>query len=228
MTDITVSGASASASPRASGLYRAVWKWHFFAALFVLPFMAMLSLTGGIYLFDRHIEEIIYDDRLNVTPAGQAASFDVQSALVEAHFEGGRIRSFLLPADETRTTVFEVQDADLVRSYVWVSPYGPTILATEERDSTLMQMVRSFHGELLLGSTGTKVVELAAHWTVVLLITGIYLWWPRGNRSLTRALWPDFSQKGRALWRDVHRTIGIFAAILITPILISGLPWTDV
>lgn len=228
MTDITVSGASASASPRASGLYRAVWKWHFFAALFVLPFMAMLSLTGGIYLFDRQIEEVIYQDRLNVTPAGEAASFEAQSALVEAELDGGRIRSFLLPADETRATVFEVQDADRVRSYVWVSPHGPTILATEERDSTLMRMVRKFHGELLLGSTGTKVVELAAHWTVVLLITGVYLWWPRGSRSLARALWPDFPHKGRAFWRDIHRTVGIFAALLITPILISGLPWTDV
>ncbi len=35
---------SSSAAPLTdAGLYRLVWKWHFLAALFVLPFMAMLS-----------------------------------------------------------------------------------------------------------------------------------------------------------------------------------------
>ena len=37
-------------------LYRLVWKWHFLASLYVLPFMAMLCLTGGIYLFKPQIE----------------------------------------------------------------------------------------------------------------------------------------------------------------------------
>ena len=28
-----------------------LWKWHFIAGLISLPFVALLAITGGIYLF---------------------------------------------------------------------------------------------------------------------------------------------------------------------------------
>ena len=33
-----------------SGAYRAVWRWHFYAGVFVMPFLMLLALTGAIYL----------------------------------------------------------------------------------------------------------------------------------------------------------------------------------
>ncbi|RYY51963.1 MAG: PepSY domain-containing protein, partial [Comamonadaceae bacterium] len=38
-----------AASP-VSGLYRRVWRWHFYAGLVCLPFLALLALTGALYL----------------------------------------------------------------------------------------------------------------------------------------------------------------------------------
>jgi len=37
-------------------LYRAVWRWHFCAGLLALPFLLLLSITGGLYLFKPEIE----------------------------------------------------------------------------------------------------------------------------------------------------------------------------
>ena len=34
-----------------SGWYRRIWRWHFYAGLIALPFVALLSVTGMIYLF---------------------------------------------------------------------------------------------------------------------------------------------------------------------------------
>ena len=31
--------------------YKLAWRWHFYAGLFVIPFMILLSITGIIYLF---------------------------------------------------------------------------------------------------------------------------------------------------------------------------------
>lgn len=60
-----------------------------------------------------------------------------------------------------------------------------------------------------------------------MFVTGLYLWWPRGQRSLSKALSPP-SGKGRSWWRETHLFTGFFAAVLVVPILITGLPWTDV
>ena len=40
----------AAGNPPAA-LYRTIWRWHFYAGLFVLPFILILSVTGSIYLF---------------------------------------------------------------------------------------------------------------------------------------------------------------------------------
>ena len=36
--------------------YRTIWRWHFYAGLFVLPFVFILSVTGAIYLFKPQID----------------------------------------------------------------------------------------------------------------------------------------------------------------------------
>ena len=43
MTDTT--------APALSSPYRAVWRWHFYAGLLVLPFLMLMALTGALYLF---------------------------------------------------------------------------------------------------------------------------------------------------------------------------------
>jgi hypothetical protein len=46
-----MSRTSARSSRDASDLYRAVWRWHFYAGLIAIPFLISLAVTGGLYLF---------------------------------------------------------------------------------------------------------------------------------------------------------------------------------
>ena len=36
---------------QAGGFYSSVWRWHFYAGLFCIPFVIWLALTGTIYLW---------------------------------------------------------------------------------------------------------------------------------------------------------------------------------
>ncbi|MGC6529291.1 MAG: PepSY domain-containing protein [Paracoccaceae bacterium] len=78
MTVVTQQSSSAAPLTDAS-LYRLVWKWHFLAALFVLPFMAMLSLTGGVYLYKDQINNWLYSDRLYISPKTLHFQFKLKS-----------------------------------------------------------------------------------------------------------------------------------------------------
>jgi uncharacterized iron-regulated membrane protein len=62
----------------------------------------------------------------------------------------------------------------------FVSPQG-RLLGSIRPDSRIIAIDRSIHGQLLLGRRGSWVVELAASWAIVLIVTGLYLWWPRGR-----------------------------------------------
>ena len=228
MTDATV-----SAQPRVKttggAFYRLVWKWHFLASLYVLPFMMMLAFTGGVYLYKPHIEGWLYADQMNIEDAGTPLRYEMQ--LVNLHADPGitRLRGVTNYDNPTRSTMVEFDDADGVRSIAWINPYTGEVLGHTERDAMPMQMLRKFHGELLLGNVGTKFVELAAHWAIVMFITGAYLWWPRGQRTLRDAVsLPQGPMKKRGFWRETHLFTGLLAIVLVVPMIFAGLPWTDV
>ena len=79
------------------------------------------------------------------------------------------------------------------------------------------------HGNLLIGRVGGWLVELAASWAIVMIVTGLYLAWPRG-RGLAGVVWP----RARAGLRDLHAVTGFWVAGLALVLLVSGLPWTSV
>lgn len=227
MTDFPLEGQGQREIARGGTLYRMVWKWHFLASLYVLPFMLLLSLTGGIYLYKPQIEAWLYADRTHVAvPAGaEALSLEDQAALLEAK----RLRGITVSAAADRSTMIEYDSAEGVRSIAWVDPYEGEILGSVPRDDMAMRVMKKLHGELLLGDIGTKFVELAAHWAIVMFVTGMILWWPRGARRLREALsLPKGSPKARSWWRETHLFTGLLATVLIVPLLITGLPWTDV
>ena len=52
-------------------LYFAAWRWHFFAGLYVIPFVLMLAFSGFfIMVFTTYLPE--YGDRIAVEAAGEA------------------------------------------------------------------------------------------------------------------------------------------------------------
>ncbi|HEX5391451.1 MAG TPA: PepSY domain-containing protein, partial [Burkholderiaceae bacterium] len=56
-----------------SALYRRVWRWHFYAGLICLPFLALMAVTGGLYVFKAPIESLVYASLRTVdSPPGDA------------------------------------------------------------------------------------------------------------------------------------------------------------
>jgi hypothetical protein len=75
---MTAGGAESAESPRPDGaVYRAVWRWHFYAGLLCLPVLVLMAVTGGLYLFNKEIEGLVYRDLLRVP----AASANLETAL---------------------------------------------------------------------------------------------------------------------------------------------------
>jgi uncharacterized iron-regulated membrane protein len=87
--------------------------------------------------------------------------------------------------------------------------------------------VRTIHSELLAGRTGSILIELAASWAIIMLITGLYLWWPRESSRPAGVLYPRCAGR-RVFWRDLHAVTGIWVSRFAMFLLITALPWTTV
>ncbi|KAF1011298.1 MAG: hypothetical protein GAK32_00950 [Pseudomonas fluorescens] len=204
--------------------YNLAWRWHFYAGLFVAPFMVLLALTGIVYLFKPQLDPLMYGDLLKVPAAEQALSADELLQRAQTAYPHGKISKYLPPADANASAQFVMHEdgRDLT---VFVDPYRGTVLGTQDAKNNLQAIARALHGELLIGKTGDRLVELAAGWGVMLVISGLYLWWPRG-KTFAGILWPRLGSRGRLFWRDLHAVAGFWGAGFLLVMLLSGMTWT--
>jgi len=215
--------------PRTERWYRAVWRWHFYAGLFCLPFVLWLSLTGGIYLFKPQIEGLLYAPYRDVA-SGTAPLLapETIAARAVAAVPGAMLHKYVLPeAPGDAVQVLVGKGADDVR--VWVHPQTGQVLHKIAEQDRLMRVVFRLHGELLAGDRGSALVETAACWTIVMLLSGLFLWWPRQNGGkLAGVLYPRLRRGRATFWRDIHTVTGLWVSLGALFLILSGLPWAKV
>ncbi|GAB5349171.1 PepSY-associated TM helix domain-containing protein [Alteriqipengyuania sp. 357] len=216
--------ATGTPTARQERWYRSVWRWHFYAGLFTVPFVLWLSATGAIYLFKPQVESWIdrpYDS-LEVTNTPLAPSALVDKA--EGAVPGSVLHRFILreEADDAQRIVVGV-GADETRAYL--HPDTGEVLKTVGEQDRFMRVIFRLHGELTMGRWGSTLVELAASWTIVMLLTGLFLWWPRDAKGLGGVLYPRLSRTGRNWWKDVHAVTGVWVALFAAALIFTGLPW---
>ena len=202
--------------------YRTIWRWHFYAGLFVLPFILILSLSGSIYLFKPQIDRWEERNYRGLSLEG-AVSADRQLEVAQTAYPQGSFHHYRMPEHAGDAAMIQLGLPGGALTDVFVSPQGQ-ILGTLDPTERIPNVIATFHGSLLLGDWGDRLVELAASWTIVMILTGLYLWWPRPFRA-GGTLWPRFSLKGRALMKDLHRVTGFWIAGFVLAMLVSGLPW---
>jgi len=211
-----------------AGWYNAVWRWHFYAGLLTMPFVLWLTVTGTIYLWKPQIEAMLEHRFETIEAVGprESAGRQVEAAL--AVVPGGTLAKYQLPQTPHSAARILIRRSDAKTERVWVNPYTAEVMHHVRDDRRLMPMIADLHGKLGTGWTGwgSHVVEIAACWTVTMLLTGLYLWWPRGGRSLAGVLWPRMRGGGRRFWRDLHASVGIWAALLGLFLIATGLPWS--
>lgn len=210
-----------------AGLYRTIWRCHFYAGLFVVPFILMLSVTGAIYLFkpdlDRWQERTWHD----LPPVAAPVSGDARIAAALAAVPGASFTHYRLPEQPGDAAVIHVglPDGKGMRD-VAVAADG-RVIGIADPEVKLSAQIARFHGSLMLGLPGRLLVELAASWAIVMVLTGLYLWWPRGT-GLAGVVWPRLHRGGRAALRDLHAVTGFWVSGLALILLLTALPWTDV
>lgn len=217
---------SSASSGRA--FYQRVWRWHFFAGIFVIPFAIILALSGSIYLFKAEIEGTIEADINTRAVIGEEPmSADALFERARGSYPGAALRQFILAKENDPTIEMLIRLPDGTDRLLWVDAANGNILHSVDPADRLMTFVADIHGTLLTGENGSLVVELAASWMILLIVTGLYLGWPRG-KSWSAVLVPSFRGGTRQAWKNLHISVGVWASALILALLISGLPWTGV
>jgi uncharacterized iron-regulated membrane protein len=204
----------------ATQLYGLIWRWHFFAGVAAVPILLVISLTGALYVFQPELEAWTHPELNHVTPSGPRRSLDdIVAAVPRCSPSGATV-------DERPDRPVVVYCAGKDDQTYYVDPYRAELLGEQTWKRTFFGVVFALHWELLLGDPGRIAIEWATSWTLLLALSGLALWWPRGSRRTGGVLWPRRRLQGRPWLRDLHAVIGAWFAPVVCVIAISGLFWT--
>lgn len=216
---------------------------HFMAGLLVAPFLAVLALTGLAYAFSPQINDVLYGDKLYVeaqTGSPRPLSEQVEAALA-AHPEA-HVTSVIPADDPDRTAQVVLGGIEGLRQTgnpfssesltVYVDPYTGGVngeLVTVDNRPPAQVWLREFHGNLHLGELGRLYSEFVASWLPFIVLGGLVLWLSKRarGRSLRTVLVPSFTAKGRARNRSWHGVLGLWLAVGLLGISITGLTWSN-
>jgi uncharacterized iron-regulated membrane protein len=214
-----------SAPPAVGDLYRAVWRWHFYAGLLVLPFMITLALTGGLYLFHNELDDWYHADlrRVQVRQAPHLPPTALVASAQDA--VPGTALKYLDPVDAGASAEITI-GTDRGKTVVYVDPYDGTVLGAMPDRSTLMWTVRKLHSFKYFGTYARYLIEITAGWAIILVASGIWLWWPRGQQGGVISV--RGTPQRRVFWRDLHAVTGLFAGAFILFLAVTGMPWSGV
>ena len=192
----------------AKSIYFMTWRWHYYAGLFVIPFMLILSLSGLVMLFDDEIELARYEAILQVSPQEQPVPVSTQLETVKQTYPDLNVTQFVPAKTSDIANRFSIQNQEGSSLIVAVNPYTGAVQGTIDRSDSIYELMNSIHGTLLIGDLGDRLIEIAASLGILLLVSGLYLWLPRDNACRAGFMKIRLGNGTRILMRDLHANLG--------------------
>lgn len=192
---------------------RTALSWlHLWVGLTAGTLFAVLGLSGAVLVFHGDLLQWQHPQL-----AGHEVRTDgeVLAAILER--EGPRgLRSIQLPDASMPTFVGFYEDG---RRGHFAPEDGATLLL-RSTDDDLLLWLHELHVHLLGGDAGKELVGVVGWIALALLLTGLYLWWPKWGRMLAHLRM--YSGPPVRRWLTWHRATGVLLLPVVLLLVLTG------
>ena len=206
-------------------------KIHLWLSIPVGLIVSLICITGAILVFETELSETFNSSRYFVNEVkGEPLTLDVLLEKVQKELpDSASIASVQVPSEMHKT--YRIGLDRPARSSVYVNPYTAEIVDKEyDAQGSFFAKVRALHRWLLLQgdsrSVGKNIVGISTLIFVIILISGIIVWLPNRKSVLKRRLKIRFRKGWRRFWYDFHLAAGIYVAIILLVLALTGLTWS--
>ena len=183
---------------------RWIFRVHLWCGALAGVFFVVLGLSGSVLAFEAPLDRLLHAKLSYVVPSQHALPLDAILRSIKMSF----------PSDDVVAVTFAPSpklswEVALPSGIVYVNPYTGQVLGQRQRGQTILGLAGEIHVRLATGTIGATIIRWSNLMALLLLISGVGLWWP--NRRI-RFGGLDGSRRS---WSDLHQAIGaIFFSFL--------------
>ncbi len=201
------------------------------------------GLTGCIYVFYEEISHWAYQDRLTVAiPENpEKLSIEAMKAIASTAVPAGiKLSRIAIPAEEgcsyhfifdkTNKHAWSYSKYKEFYQTIFINPYTGEIIKVENTKWEFFNVILWLHMTLLTGySLGGTIVKWSVYGFIVLLLSGLILWWPWKRKKKGSYFWFQWKPKtnGKRKNYDLHRIPGFYVFSLALIFAFTGLFWAS-
>ncbi|MBS7566537.1 PepSY domain-containing protein [Mucilaginibacter sp. Bleaf8] len=200
----------------------------------------IVAVTGCLFCFQKELSEVIYQEQMFVKAPVQArplpftqlngiakTALQGDASFVTTYKDVGRAWEFMR-YQEGNPDAFWFFDTINIYESVFVNPYTGQITGRHNYKTDFFVIVKYIHWSLLLNNKyGQPIVGYSTLIFVILLITGLVLWWPK---NLRRA---NFNKSFKIKWKasfkrvnyDLHNVPGFYTMLFALILGLTGMVW---
>jgi uncharacterized iron-regulated membrane protein len=206
-------------------LKKLIRKLHLWLGLSSGIVVFIVAITGCIYAFQIEIQHFTEPYRF-VSPENRPTLLPSEVAAIANKANPGKLTTEVLYSGKDRAYEAVFWEHEKHFDIVFINPYSGEVLKVKDMKHSLFPWILEGHEFLWLPeSIGKPIVASATLIFVLMLITGLVLWWPRNKAGRRQR----FSIKWNARWRrknyDLHNVMGFYILLLGLTFALTGLTW---
>ena len=207
---------------------KTIRKIHMWLGIITGPIVFIVAITGAIYTFQNEIQD--WTQPYRFVEAENKAPLP-PSELLEIAREANNDRHihailYGKPDQAAQVEFYKYTYEEQYFDKVYINQYNGEVLEVHDALHSFFGFILKGHFYLWLPPMiGQPVVAISTLIFFCILISGIYLWWPRNKNNKRQ----KFKIKWNARWRrknyDLHSVIGFYSSLIALIFVITGLVW---
>ncbi len=186
----------------------------------------IIAVTGCLYAFQAEIQDLTQPFRFVEKREAEFLPPSKLKAVAEEILPGKHIHAVLYSGPEKAAQVIFFSFDPEYYDIVYLNPYTAEVLKVKDVEADFFQIILDGHFYLWLPpEIGQPIAATATLIFVVMLITGIILWWPKRKQNAKQR----FTIKWDARWRrknyDLHNVMGFYISCIALILALTGLVW---
>ena len=203
---------------------KTVGKLHLWLGLMSGLVVFILGLTGCLLAFEIEIRNITEPQRFTKKEDKAVVMPSSVKAEAEKFLEGKELRSMEYQPEGQSIIAYYYDEHDYKQ--VFIHPYTGKMIAVKNMNHDFFRIVLDGHFYLWLPQgIGKPVIASATLIFVVMMISGLILWWPKRKHERKQRFTIRWQSKWRRKNYDLHNVLGFYMSWIAIFIAITGLVW---